>query len=76
MQESSIQRSVSDAPSKNLEGANLPKKSLSISVAEQLLDLMQQVTKNDISPKTVNAACSCANAIHKFILLNLKMKKD
>jgi len=48
--------------------------SLSVCVSQQLLKLMNEVTSQDINPRTVNAAVNCANAIHKFITLNLKMR--
>jgi len=48
--------------------------SLSVCVSQQLLKLMNEVTSQEINPRTVNAAVNCANAIHKFITLNLKTR--
>lgn len=67
------QHGDSDKPSQPSDAAKSPKPTLSLTVATQLLDLMQKVTAEEVNPKTVNAACNCATAIHKFILLNLKM---
>ncbi len=52
----------------------LPRPNLSTTVATQLLDLMQQVTKTEVTPETVNAACNCAKEIHKIIRLSLEFK--
>ena len=50
--------------------------SFSKDLATQLLDLMKRVTKDDVSPASVNAACNCASEIHKILALNYRMKKD
>lgn len=50
-------------------------KNLSMSIAEHLLDLMKSVTKDSVSPKTVNAACQCASELHKLMKLNLEMRR-
>lgn len=63
-----------EVQSPKLAEAKSPSKSLSVSVSEHLLKLMQEVTSQEINPKTVNAAVNCATAIHKFITLNLRMK--
>lgn len=49
---------------------NLPK-----NVSMQLFELMKRVVKDDVNPKTVNAACACASEIHKILRLNLEMKR-
>lgn len=49
--------------------------SLSKDVATQLLGLMKNVVKDEISPQTVNSACKCAREIHGILKLNLEMKK-
>lgn len=49
-----------------------PRPNLSTTVATQLLDLMQAVTKEEVTPETVNAACNCAKEIHKIIRLNME----
>jgi hypothetical protein len=51
-------------------------KTLSRNIAEHLLDLMRAVTKEEINPKTVSAACNCANQLYKIMTLNLKIRKD
>jgi hypothetical protein len=66
---------VSGKPLLGSDAEKSQKKTLSVTVAEQLLGLMTQVTKDEVSPRTVNAACNCATAIHKFISLNLKLSK-
>lgn len=50
--------------------------SLSKDLATQLLDLMKKVTKDEITPDTVNAACNCASEIHKILKLNFQMKQQ
>jgi hypothetical protein len=45
-------------------------------LATQLLDLMKRVTKDAVTPDTVNAACNCASEIHKILRLNFAMKKE
>lgn len=73
-QGASTQPLALEAPSqKQVEGKS-QSPSLSVSVSQHLLKLMQEVTANEINPKTVNAACNCATAIHKFITLNLRLK--
>lgn len=47
---------------------NLPK-----NVCMQLYNLMTKVVEDDVNPKTVNAACSCASEIHKILKLNHDM---
>lgn len=49
---------------------NLPK-----NVCMQLYNLMTKVVEDDVNPKTVNAACSCASEIHKILKLNHDMSK-
>jgi len=49
---------------------NLPK-----NVCLQLYGLMKKVVDDDVNPKTVNAACSCASEIHKILKLNHEMTK-
>lgn len=49
-------------------------KSLSTSVAEHLLLLMQTVTANEVNPQTVNAACNCATQMINLMKLNMKLR--
>lgn len=48
---------------------------LPLNVSMQLYRLMTKVVEDEVSPKTVNAACACASEIHKIIKLNLEMRK-
>lgn len=48
---------------------------LPTAVCERLYLLMNEVTKNEITPETVNSACNCANGIASFVKLNLEMAK-
>lgn len=50
--------------------------SFSKDLATQLLNLMTKVTKDEVTPDTVNAACNCASEIHKILRLNFAMKKE
>jgi len=45
------------------------------SVVITLEKLMNQVTKEDCSPKTVNAACNCAARITDIIRLHIESEK-
>lgn len=49
--------------------------SLPYTVSMQLVNLMQKVVEDEVSPKTVGAACQCASEIHKILKLNFEMKK-
>jgi len=49
---------------------NLPQ-----NVCMQLYCLMNKVVEDDVNPKTVNAACSCASEIHKILKLNHEMSR-
>jgi hypothetical protein len=49
--------------------SNLP-----LSVSTQLFTLMTSVTKDNVNPDTVGAACKCAEGIYKMLLLNEKIK--
>lgn len=49
-------------------------KSLSTNVAEHLLLLMQAVTKDNVNPQTVNAACNCATQMINLMKLNIKLR--
>lgn len=60
----------SQTPSGAATSDNLP-----LNVSMQLYKLMQEVVKNKVSPKTVQAACACASEIHKIIKLNFEMTK-
>ncbi len=48
---------------------------LSTTVAEHLLKLMFDVTKEDVTPQSVDAACKCAKEIHKIIRMNLDFSR-
>lgn len=49
-------------------------KSLSMNVAEHLLFLMKNVTENNVTPQTVNAACNCATQMINLMKINLRLK--
>ena len=61
-------------PSKQLEKKE-SSESLSRNLSLELLQLMKDVTRTEVSAETVNAACNCASQIHKILRLNLDMKK-
>ena len=48
---------------------NLPKK-----LCMQLHSLMIDVTKKEVTPDSVRAACLCASEIHKILKLNHEIK--
>lgn len=47
---------------------------LSKNLAEHLLNLAKKVTEQEITPKTVSAACQCAGELYKIMKLNWEMK--
>lgn len=47
-------------------------KSLSVELAEHLLNLSKKVVQDDITPSTVNAACNCATQITNLIKINMR----
>jgi hypothetical protein len=51
-------------------------KNLSMNVAEHLLHLMRTVTKDEVSPSTVQSACHCAQQMYNLMKLNLEVKKQ
>lgn len=61
-------------PDKSPE-VNARSTSLSTNVATQLLHLMQEVTRTEITPSSVNAACNCATQIVQLMKVNIEMKK-
>lgn len=48
---------------------------LSMNIAEHLLFLMKDVTKEKVNPRTVNAACQCASELYKLMKLNLEIRR-
>lgn len=44
-------------------------------VSLQLYSLMKKVVADEVTPKTVSAACSCASEIHKMLRLNREISK-
>jgi len=48
---------------------------LSRSMAEQLLVMMKEVTKDDKSPGAVNAACNCAKQLREILKFEFDVKK-
>jgi len=53
--------------------ANDQSMSLSTNVAVQLLHLMKEVTKEEVTPQTVNAACNCATQLINLMKLNVRL---
>lgn len=49
---------------------NLPR-----NVSMQLFELMKQIVQDEISPKTVHAACACASEISKILKINNEMRR-
>ncbi len=58
-------------PAGPVTSENLPK-----SVSMQLYGLMNEVVKNEVTPKTVQAACACATEIHRMLKLNMEIKRS
>jgi hypothetical protein len=44
-------------------------------VTLNLYGVMRQVTQQNVTSETVNAACNCAKQIHKLLELNYKISK-
>jgi hypothetical protein len=44
-------------------------------VSMQLYELMKKVVADEVTPKTVNAACGCASEIHKMLKLNREISR-
>ena len=42
----------------------------------KLVDLIDEVNKNGVTPETVNASCNAAAQVCKILKLNLEMKKE
>ena len=49
---------------------------LSMSLINELMRLIKQINKDQISVESVNASCNAATAIHKLLKLNFDMMKD
>lgn len=50
-------------------------KPISVSLAEHLFALAKSVTKQDVNPQSVRAACECASEIHKLLELQWKIAR-
>lgn len=48
---------------------------ISSRVVNSLADLMEAVTKKEITPETVNAACNCAGKITEIFKFHLEFEK-
>lgn len=48
---------------------------LSRDLSMHLLDLAKKVTKDEVTPQTVSAACQCAAELYKIMKLNWEMKR-
>ena len=65
-----------DSENKLLKSENQEtSQNLSKNVGLYLYEMMKTVTKDDVNPTTVNAACKCAEEIHKILKLNYDIKK-
>ncbi len=49
---------------------------LSKNLAMQLMNLIDSVNKDGVTPETVNASCNAASQIYKILRLNFEMKKE
>ncbi len=49
---------------------------LSKNLANSLMDLIDKVNADGVTPETVNASCNAAAQIYKILRLNYDMKKD
>jgi len=67
--------SVSDRKSqmqKNL----VTSESLSKNLSQKLINLIDDVNAEGVTPESVNASCNAASQIYKIMKLNFDMKKD
>ncbi len=69
-----IRSSVSEVSQQNSSVAKSQDKNLSTNIAEHLLVLMKDVTKQEVSPSTVEAACKCATQMINLMKLNMKLR--
>lgn len=51
-------------------------KNLSHSLCLKLMNLIEHVNSQDVTPESVHAACNAASQIHKILRLNFDMKKE
>jgi hypothetical protein len=56
-------------------GGESQSKPISVSLAEHLFALAKDVTRKDVSPDTVRAACQCASEIHKLLDLQWRIRR-
>lgn len=49
---------------------------LSKNLAISLMDLIDKVNKDGVTPESVNASCNAAAQIYKILHLNYQMKKE
>lgn len=73
LKESTQLMDLKGSPGQSLEAKDQPK-TLSMNVAEHLLFLMKEVTKGNVNPASVNAACNCATQMVNLMKVNLKLK--
>ena len=52
-----------------------PSTPISASLAQHLFELAKNVTKDQVTPETVRAACACASEIHKLLDLQWRVKR-
>ncbi len=53
--------------------ANMELKHLSKTIAEHLINAMDTMNKDGLSPGKVNAMCNCAAQLHKIMRLNIEL---
>lgn len=58
-----------------LEGDPMTLGPLSRDLSMHLLSLAKKVTAEEVTPKTVSAACQCAAELYKIMKLNWEMKR-
>ena len=57
------------------QGPMQTSQSLSKNLASELMQLIKDVNKDEVTPASVNAACNVASEINKLLKLNFEMKK-
>lgn len=63
---------------KKLQKQEKPESSVNLSknLAIKLVKLIDDVTKDEVTPQTVNAACNAASEVTKILRLNFEIKKQ
>jgi hypothetical protein len=63
---------------KSLKSLETQKPSIQLSkdLAGSLMNLIEKVNQDGVTPETVNASCNAAAQIYKILRLNFEMKKE